>query len=81
MKAVHMIAWILLIVGGLNWLLTGVIKTWDLASYIGGTVAMIVYILVGLAALLELFTHKNMCKNCGSGSKPPMGGGATGMTQ
>ena len=61
----HKLAFISLIIGGLNWLLTGLIGGWDLANYIGNTVAVIIYILVGLAALWELFTHKNFCKKCG----------------
>ena len=62
----HKLAFILLIIGGLNWLLTGLIGGWDLANYIGGPISVIVYILVGLAALWELFTHKSCCKKCGS---------------
>lgn len=61
-----MVAWILLIIGGLNWLLTGLITSWDLANSLGDTVAMIIYVLVGLSAILELFTHKANCKKCGS---------------
>ncbi len=60
----HKIAFILLIIGGLNWLLVGLISGWDLASYIGATIARIVYILVGLSALYEVFTHKGRCKGC-----------------
>lgn len=60
----HKIAWVLLIIGGLNWLLTGLIGGWNLADYIGSTLAMVVYILVGLSALYELFGHKKMCRNC-----------------
>lgn len=60
----HKIAFVLLIIGGLNWLLTGLISGWDLANYVGNTVAMIVYILVGVAALIEIFGHKGRCKEC-----------------
>ncbi len=66
MKGLHMIAWILLIIGGLNWLLVGLFK-WDVGMLFGGQDMMlsrIVYILVGLSALVELFTHKGMCKQC-----------------
>lgn len=61
---IHKIAFILLIIGGLNWGLTGVIGGWDLANFVGDTVAMIVYILVGLSALYEVFSHKNTCRHC-----------------
>ena len=75
MKALHMIAWILVIIGGLNWLITGFDMNWNLASFLGMTLARIVYILVGLGALYELFTHKANCKMCSMGSnmsKPAM---------
>lgn len=60
----HKIAFILLIIGGLNWLLVGLISGWDLGAYITSTIARIVYILVGLSALYEVFTHKARCKAC-----------------
>lgn len=69
MKALHIIAWILVIVGGLNWLLIGLFKL-DVVMYLGPMLAKIVYILVGLSALYELFTHKGNCKMCSSGSAP-----------
>lgn len=51
------IAIILLIIGGLNWGLVGV-ANFDVVEYIfgTGTVALIVYVLVGLSALYKLFT-------------------------
>ena len=67
MKALHVIAWILLIIGGLNWGLVGIFE-WDLvAAIFGGSdavVSKIVYILVGLSALVELFSHKKGCGTC-----------------
>jgi uncharacterized membrane protein YuzA (DUF378 family) len=66
MKALHVVAWILLIVGGLNWLLAafGVdLATWSEAS-IWATVLKVVYVLVGLSAVLELVTHRKTCKHC-----------------
>ncbi|HRH25676.1 MAG TPA: DUF378 domain-containing protein [Parcubacteria group bacterium] len=60
----HKIAFILLIVGGLNWLLTGLMSSWDLANFVGSTVAMVIYILVGISAIVEIFGHKKMCRNC-----------------
>jgi hypothetical protein len=67
MKAIHMIAFILLIIGGLNWLL--VAFGYNLVTMIFGmgTLTTIIYILVGLSALILLFTHKKDCKMC-SGS-------------
>ena len=66
MKGLHIITFILLIVGGLNWLLVGVIG-WDISKFLGGQGALIpriIYILVGIAAVLEVATHKSLCKNC-----------------
>ena len=73
MKNLHLIAWILLIVGGLNWLLVGLGgSSWDLVSYLGSALSSIVYILVGLAAIYEIATHKNNCKNCVKASTAPV---------
>lgn len=66
MKVLHMIAFMLLLVGGLNWLLVG-LAGWDIGELVGGQGALIsrvVYILVGLAALWELATHAKNCKQC-----------------
>ena len=74
MKNLHMVAWILLIVGGLNWLLIGVGGfvggNWNVVAMILGSlpqVEWLVYVLVGLSAVYELVTHKQNCRNCGSG--------------
>ena len=68
MKAIHMIAFILLVIGGLNWLL--VAFGWNLVTAIFGmgTLTNVIYILVGLSALIIAFTHSKDCKMC-SGSK------------
>ena len=65
MKALHLIAFILIIVGSLNWLFIGLFDT-DFVLYLGATVAKVVYIVVGLAAIFEVFTHKSICRNCGA---------------
>lgn len=76
MKTLHMVAFVLLVIGGLNWLLFafGVdLATWSSASW-WATVLKVVYVLVGLSALTEAFTHKNNCKHCASGgSASPSG--------
>jgi uncharacterized membrane protein YuzA (DUF378 family) len=64
MKIVHAVAFILLIIGGLNWLLVGLVADWDLATYIGDSVAKVVYILVGLSAIYLAVSHKKDCKCC-----------------
>ncbi len=62
-----MVAFILLVIGGLNWLLVGLFN-WNLVTVVlgTGTIANIVYILVGLSAIYEVATHKAMCKMCGA---------------
>ncbi len=63
MKTLHIVAYVLLIIGGLDWLLYAF--NLEVFQYLGSAVATVVYILVGLAALLELFTHKKNCRVCG----------------
>lgn len=54
-----MIAFILLVVGGLNWLLVAFgYNLVDSLLGAGSTLSMIVYILVGLSAIFEAVTHK-----------------------
>ena len=75
-KALHMVAFILLIVGGLNWLLLGVFQ-WEIGALFGGPgelISRIIYVLVGLAAIYELATHKHTCKSCKSGGGMEGGG-------
>ena len=69
MKTLHMIAWILVIIGGLNWLLIGLFN-FNVVMYLGDLLSRIVYVLVGLSALYELFTHKGNCKMCVSSPSP-----------
>ena len=67
MKVLHTIAFTLLIVGGLNWGVWALFG-WDIGQLFGGMDAMaskIIYVLVGLAAIYEVATHKGRCKNCG----------------
>lgn len=52
----------LLIIGGLNWLLVGLLG-WDIGAVFGGQEAMIsrvVYVLVGLSALVSLKPNKSV---------------------
>lgn len=75
MKNLHLVAWILLVIGGLNWLLVGLGgfmgADWNVVAMILGSmpqVESLVYVLVGLSAVYEVVTHKTNCRNCGSGS-------------
>ena len=66
MKALHMVAFILLVVGGLNWGLVGLFK-YNLVEAIFGmdsSITMIVYVLVGVSALYIGLTHMGDCKYC-----------------
>lgn len=79
MKNMHTIAWILVIVGGLNWLLVGLGGflggNWNLVNLIFGSwpaVEGLVYVLVGLSAVYELATHRKNCRACSAGSASPM---------
>lgn len=67
--AVSMVAMILVIVGGINWGLVGLgmlmAKSWNLVNMIFGTmpkIEAIVYLLVGVAAIMLIFGCK--CKKC-----------------
>ena len=73
MKAVHMTAYTLLWVGGINWGLVG-LSGFNLVEWVLGTVGLtsllsIVYILVGVSALYTVATHMGECKVCGGGKK------------
>lgn len=66
MKILHGLSFVLVIVGGLNWLLVGLLG-WDVGMIFGGQgalVSKIIYILVGLSALYLIFSHKSDCKMC-----------------
>ncbi len=70
MKALHSISFILVIIGGLNWLLVGVAGM-DVGNLFGGQgaiVSRVIYVLVGLSAIYLVATHKSSCKNCESTS-------------
>ncbi len=74
MKNLHMVAWILVVVGALNWGLIGAGDflggDWNVVGMILGSwppVESLVYVLVGLSAVYELVTHKGNCKNCSAG--------------
>lgn len=71
MKSLHVIALVLLVVGGLNWGLVGLGSMmgsdWNVVHLLLGqwpSVESIVYLLVGLSAIVLLFTHKKDCRVC-----------------
>ncbi len=74
MKILHMVAFTLVIIGGLNWL--GVVFGWEIGNLFGGmeaSVSKIIYGLVGLSAIYLVVTHKKDCRACSS-TGSPMGG-------
>lgn len=67
----HGIAFVLVVVGGLNWLLVGLFG-WDIGALLGGMDAFLsrlVYVLVGLSAVYLLAMHKKDCSMCGKAGK------------
>lgn len=68
MKMLHMVAFVLVIVGGLNWLWVGLLGSgMGVGDYLGASLARVVFILVGLSAVYLAVSHKGDCKMC-SGS-------------
>ena len=73
MKSLHSISFILLIIGGLNWLLVGLFQMDLVATLLGGmssVLSRLVYILVGASAIYLIVTHKQTCKMCEKGAAP-----------
>lgn len=72
MKALHIIAFILLAVGGLNWGLVGLggfagAQDWNVIHMLLGssmTLEAAVYALIGLSAVWILLTHRSGCRAC-----------------
>lgn len=78
MKNLNVVSYILIIVGALNWGLIGLFN-FDLVAAIFGdmsAVSRIVYSLVGIAAVVDLFGHKKKCKDCCSSSDSSCGCGS-----
>ncbi len=65
-KMLHMVTFLLAMVGGLNWGLMGLFNINLVNMLVGSmpTIERLVYILVGLSAVYVLATHKNDCKIC-----------------
>ncbi|MFA6338461.1 MAG: DUF378 domain-containing protein [Candidatus Paceibacterota bacterium] len=69
MKKLHMVTFILLIIGGLNWLLVGLMG-YDISIFLGGMdsmLARVIYVLVGASAVVEIINHKRLCRGCCKG--------------
>ncbi len=67
-KKLHMVTFLLLVVGGLNWLLHGLFGM-NVVYMLFGSMPILertVYVLVGLSAVYELMVHKSSCVHCGA---------------
>ena len=75
MKALHIVSFLLVVIGGLNWGLVGLGwwlggADWNVVHMILGSWPMVeglIYVLVGLGAVLLLINHKKECRVCSSG--------------
>jgi len=75
MKALHTVAYILMVVGGVNWGLVGLGSLmggadWNVIHMVLGSwmsLEALVYILVGFSAVYEIAIHKKNCRICSSG--------------
>ena len=62
-KGLHMLTFILLVIGGLNWGLA--IWGHDIATWgLNMTLVKVIYALVALSAIYEALTHGGRCKEC-----------------
>ena len=52
-KVVHWVAWVLVVVGALNWGIVGLFN-YNVVALLGAMAANVVYVLVGLAGLYKL---------------------------
>jgi uncharacterized protein len=67
MKKLHVATFLLLVIGGLNWGLYAIVG-WDVSAWLGGMnsmVARLIYLLVGISAIVEITSHGKNCKVCG----------------
>lgn len=71
MKILHIVAFILVVVGALNWGVYGLFGSDIVGLVFGGmtsAASKAVYVLVGLAGILLLVTHKRDCRACSAQS-------------
>ncbi len=66
MKTLHMVAFALLVVGGLNWGLVSLLNLNLVNAVLGAwpTLEKLVYVLVGVSAVYIAATHMTDCKVC-----------------
>ncbi len=72
MKVLHKITFILLLIGGLNWLFIGASElfygqSFDFVTWLFGSwplVVNLIYFCVGLSAVYQALSHPKSCKYC-----------------
>lgn len=66
LKSLHMVTFILVIIGALNWGLVGLFGFNLVETILGGMPSLerAVYVLVGLSAVWEVVKHRQNCKMC-----------------
>jgi uncharacterized protein len=69
LKSLHMVTFLLMVVGALNWGLVGLLNLNVVEMLLGSwpVVVKAVYILVGASAVYELATHGKRCGECKGG--------------
>lgn len=68
MKALHMVAFTLVIVGAVNWGLVGLFNFNLVTTLLGGVgLETVAYVLVGVSGVYFAATHMGDCKVCGKG--------------
>ena len=67
MKGLHVLTFVLVMVGALNWGLVGLFNFNLLTTIFGSLPSLerIIYIAVGLSGIYLFAQHKKDCKNCG----------------
>lgn len=67
MKLLHQLSYVLIWAGAVNWGLVGLFNYNLVESLLGAWpgVVQVVYVLVGLAGVYTIATHKSYCKICG----------------
>jgi uncharacterized membrane protein YuzA (DUF378 family) len=78
MKYLHCVAFVLAMIGALNWGLVGLGwlmggADWNVVHMLLGSwmsLEAIVYVLVGLSAVWLVVDHKKTCRMCGKGGAP-----------
>lgn len=71
----HKVIYLLIIIGAINWGLVGLGSffggNWNIVSWIGSsTIENVIYVLIGLAGLMSVYSHKKDCKECVSDGSP-----------